>query len=104
MPLTASSPAPPITCPELPLLTLPTRHDAPTLVIHIVDDKVTLQMLGLGRDLPPRIAQHTQACLQELLGSSFRLRANESPENQLTIELDIGHPAQETDDEHRRAR
>lgn len=88
----------------LPLLTLPTRHDAPTLVIHIVDDKVTLQMQGLGRDLPLRIAQHTQACLQELLGSSFRLRANESPENQLTIELEIAHPAQETDDEHRRAR
>lgn len=88
----------------LPLLTLPTRHDAPRLVIYIADDRATLQVQGLGQELPPRIAQHTQACLQELLGPSFRLRANESPQTQLTIELDINHPAKETEDEHRSTR
>ena len=88
----------------LPILSLPTRHDAPRLVVRIVDDKARLKVQGLGRELPPRIAQHTLACLHELLGPSPRLRANESPQTQLTIELDLPATTKEQDDAHRSSR
>lgn len=72
----------------LPLLGLPARRAAPRLAVELAGGHTRLSVQSLGREPPTALVQHTQACLQQLLGDGARLRTDESPTPRLVIELD----------------
>jgi hypothetical protein len=81
----------------LSMLAMAQAGASPRLSVQWVDGKLVLTVRDAGCRLDAGIEQRARLCLQALLGERARLRANESPQTQLLIELDpVPHDAPAT--------
>jgi len=71
----------------LPIMALAGPNDAPRLVVRLEDARVSLQVQALGCELPAQVELRTRSSLTAL-SPTLRMRANDSPQTQLLIELE----------------
>jgi hypothetical protein len=71
----------------LPIMALAGPKDSPRLVVRLDDARVSLQVQALGCELPAQVEQRTRSSLAAL-SPALRMRANDSPQTQLVIELE----------------
>lgn len=72
----------------LPIMALAGAKESPRLIVRAEDARVSLTVQSLGCKLPPDVEHRTRSSLQAATGQRARLRANESPQTQLVIELE----------------
>jgi hypothetical protein len=72
----------------LPVLAGAQAGASPRLIVQWVEGKVVLTVQDVGRRLSADIEQRTRLRLHALLGERVRLRANDSPQTQLVVELE----------------